>query len=412
MGKDINGKELGRGLAQRKDGRYSARFVSKSGKRVQEYFPTLSQARNRLREAQYDDVHSSLLDFDLGAEIVLNGDGSLPAFDDLTVDQWFEFWINNIVPDLRSNTLRNYRDRYKFNIQPVLGKLKVKDVRPLHCKKVLLDMDDDYAGSTIRQTYNAMGTLFKAALMNGIINKHPMDGVRYTKQCKSASDIKVLTLDEQDKFMKQARWSHNYDQYSLILETGLRAGELIGLTWDSVDLKNKTITIDKTLEYRHSRGTWEAGPPKTTAGYRTIPLTSRAYSILTKLYDARKRRKESPELDTRLEFKDRLTGEIRYLNMKDLVFINYRTGLPTKNSSYNTHLYKLCEAAGIKQISMHVLRHTFATRAIERGVNSKALQKLLGHASLQVTMDTYVHVTDDSKKLAIEQFEGKAAEAS
>lgn len=106
----------------------------------------------------------------------------------------------------------------------------------------------------------------------------------------------------------------------------------------SVDLKNKTITIDKSLEYRNSRGTWEAGAPKTTASYRTIPLTSKAYNILTRLYDARKNRYEAPELYTQLEFKDKLTGEIRYLNMKDLVFIN-RKGMPTKNSSYDTHLY-------------------------------------------------------------------------
>ncbi len=118
-------------------------------------------------------------------------------------------------------------------------------------------------------------------------------------------------------------------------------------------------------------------------------------------------RKESESLDTQLEFKDRITGEIRTLDMRNLVFLSNRTGTPVKNSSYDTHLYKLCEEAGIKPISMHVIRHTYATRAIERGVSPKALQKLLGHASLQVTMDTYVHVTDDSKLLAVRQFEGR-----
>ena len=91
--------------------------------------------------------------------------------------------------------------------------------------------------------------------------------------------------------------------------------------------------------------------------------------------------------------------------MKDLVFINWRTGEPAKNSSYDTHLYKLCDAAGIKRISMHALRHTYATRAIEAGMQPKVLQKLLGHASINTTMDRYVHVTDDSFEKAIEQFE-------
>ena len=95
--------------------------------------------------------------------------------------------------------------------------------------------------------------------------------------------------------------------------------------------------------------------------------------------------------------------------MRDLVFINYRTGAPAKNSSYDTHLYKLCDEAGIKRFSMHVLRHTYATRAIESGMQPKVLQKLLGHASIQTTMDKYVHVTDESLSIAIKQFEGNTS---
>jgi len=90
--------------------------------------------------------------------------------------------------------------------------------------------------------------------------------------------------------------------------------------------------------------------------------------------------------------------------MKNLVFINYRTGEPTKNSSYDTYLYKLCDKAGIKRFCMHTLRHTYATRAIEAGMSPKILQKLLGHASLSTTMDRYVHVTDDSLKKAVKLF--------
>ena len=96
--------------------------------------------------------------------------------------------------------------------------------------------------------------------------------------------------------------------------------------------------------------------------------------------------------------------------MRDLVFINWRTGAPAKNSSYDTHLYKLCDEAGIKHFCMHALRHTYATRAIESGMQPKVLQKLLGHASSKTTMDRYVHVTDDSMQKAVAQF-AKAQEA-
>ena len=392
MGKSNKGKECGKGIYQRKDGRYSARYYAKSGKRVEKYFDTLSQARRWLADAKYEDHH------DLS-----------PVSSDMTVDVWFDFWISNLVCDLSPNTLRNYRERYQFNIQPVLGKMKLCDVKPMHCKAVLNRMEAVYAGSTIRQTYITMGTVFRAAVMNDMLIKHPMDGVRYTKPVRAVDDIKYLTEEEQEAFLEAAGSSHNYRQYALILETGLRTGELIGLTWDSIDWKNRTLTISKSLEYRHKTGVWRAGPPKTIKSYRTIPLTDRAYDILKSCYDERQSRKESEELSKVLDYIDRRTGDTKVLMMRDLVFINYRTGMPNKSSSYDTHLYKLCDSAGIRRFCMHALRHTYATRAIERGVPPKVLQQLLGHASIKTTMDRYVHVTDDSMARAVRLFECKGA---
>ena len=388
MGKNLKGKECGKGIYQRKDGLYHARFVDKAGKRHEKYFQTIPEARNRIEQAKYADKHEDVF---------------CPS--DTTVDAWFSFWIENIVGDLAPNTLRNYRERYVHNIQSVMGKMMIANVKPMHCKKVFIQMDADYAGSTIRQAYITMGTMFKAAKMNDLITKHPMDGVRFTKPVRAVNDIKCLTTDEQQKFMEAAKRSHNYAQYALILETGLRTGEVIGLTWDAIDWKARTLTVNKTLEFRHKQKVWRAGPPKMQQSYRTIPLTSHAYAILKQLYSQVSERKESELLNSTLEYMDRRTGETASLCMRDLVFINWRTGEPAKNSSYDTHLYKLCDEAGIEKFCMHALRHTYATRAIECGVQPKVLQKLLGHASIKTTMDRYVHVTSESLDQAVRQFE-------
>ena len=111
MGKNLKGKECGKGIYQRKDGLYHARFVDKAGKRHEKYFQTIPEARNWIEQAKYADKHEDMF---------------CPS--DTTVDAWFSFWIENIVGDLAPNTLRNYRERYKQNIQPIIGKMLLSEL--------------------------------------------------------------------------------------------------------------------------------------------------------------------------------------------------------------------------------------------------------------------------------------------
>ena len=327
MGKDLKGKELGKGLGQRKDKYYYAKY-SYHGKKGQQSFHTLVEAKNWRQEQLYLCLHPEL---------------RTATSPDMTVDAWFNRWLKDVVGNLAPNTLRNYRERYEHNVQPFIGSMLLRDVKPMDCQMILNAMERDYAGSTIRQTYVTMGTFFKSAKDNGFIDRHPMDGVRYTKPVRAVDDIHFLTVDEQKRFLEAAKSSHNYAQYALILETGLRTGEMIGLTWDTIDWEKRTLTVNKTLEFRYKQGEWRAGPPKTESSYRTIPLTDTAYNILRLIYDTREYRREADALSTVLTFMDRKTGQKRKLVMRDLVFINWRTGMPAKNSSYDTHLYKLCD---------------------------------------------------------------------
>lgn len=369
MGKDLKGKELGAGIVQRKDGKYAARFVSKSKKRVERHFEKLSEAKKWLLEAKYDDEHCNI-----------------GASSQMTVNAWFDFWIHEVKEKTtRHNTVRNYQERYKHNIRDVIGDMIISEVKPMHCQQVLNCMEEKYKGSTMEQCRIAMTNMFSYAVENQIIPKNP---VTKSVKCPKKIEKKVhfLTLEEQEKFLKAAEDTSNYYQFALILQTGLRTGEMIGLKWEDIDFQDRTISIRRTMEFRYGDKEFKIGEPKSKSGYRTIPMTQTAYEIL------------------KAKEKEKSTRKICDLRYKDFVFIN-RKGLPTKNSTYDSTIYKLADKAGIKRFSMHTLRHTFATRAIEAGIRPKTLQELLGHANISITMNLYVHVTEEEKEKEIKKFE-------
>ena len=371
MGKDLKGKELGRGILQRKkDNKYLASFVRSDGKRLYKTFDTVKDAKQWLTDTKYEDAHQLSV-----------------VSDKMTVNAWFDVWSSQKEKLVRPNTMRNYRERYERNIKPLIGRMRINDVKPLNCQEILNKMaEEGYAGSTINQTLQTMLTLFWAAYENRIIRYTPVTkaGVKLPKAYKKKIDF--LSLEEEKRFVEFSKGLCYYPQFRLILETGMRTGEVIGLSWDCVDFEKREIRIEKTLEFRYSVGEWRFGPPKTKYGYRTIKMTATVFDILKGIHDGKSNVREwTPE-----EF-------------RNLVFIN-RTGFPTKNSTYDAALVKRCEKAGIKKISMHDLRHTFATSFVEESNNYKYLSVMLGHSSIKITMDLYVHQTDESQVLEADKF--------
>jgi len=392
MGKSLTGKNLEKGITQRKDGFYSARFISMSGKRREKHFKDYQEARKWIAKARFED------------EEECTGAPGAIRFRDMVLDEWFEYWMKTFKSQLSPNTLRNYRDRYTNDVKPRIGRMKIRDIMPIHLQQIFNSMYQTYANGTMYQTYICVGAMLKCAMRNGVIRTHPLDSVEMPPP-KEKGEIHFLTVDEQRIFEEEVAFTEKAPVFNLVLQTGLRAGEVIGLTFDCVDLEKKVITVEKQLEYRYEEGYWRAGSPKTRCSYRKIPMTDIAFKILKAESDCRAYRKEAPLLKKELPYYDKKSGTTKVLKMEDLVFISKRTGEPVKNSTYNTALYKVCENAGLEPFCMHALRHTFATRCIERGVQPKVLQKLLGHASVSTTMDRYVHVTEESLAKGMELFE-------
>ena len=367
MGKDLRGKELGVGISQREDGLYVGRYTNKYGNRVQKVLPKLQEVRQWLADSKYQDEHSNI-DF--------------PS--SMTVNAWFEYWIGIKKRTVRPNTIRNYTERYRHNIEPVIGTKMLSAVNSIHCQSIMNRMaDQGYRTTTIYQTRIALYNMLDYAFLNDVIMKNPCSKVVKSDIGKASRKKEALTRDTQRTFCRTVEGNAYECQYRFLLQTGLRTGELVGLKWSDVDWDERTLTINRSMEYRHSTKEWRVGEPKSKSGYRTIPLTDEAIEIL------------------RLQKKKNKSITVVPLEWSEYIFL-CRKGTPVKNSTYDTMLFKLCDKAGIQRFSMHVLRHTFATRCIEAGMKPKTLQTILGHSNIGITMNLYVHTTDEQKHKEID----------
>ena len=213
MGKDLKGKELGKGISQESTGLYSARFVDRFGKRKHKRFKKLQECRAWIADATYVDEHSDI---------------SMPS--DMLVDQWFDYWIGIKKKTVRSNTVRNYTERYIKNIKPVIGKMTLSDVKPLHCQKIFYDMaDQEYRTSTIYQARIALYNMFECAKENEVLCSNPCKKSVKSDMGKPSEKKVALTRDIQKIFLQYAEGQSYENQYRFILQTGLRTGELVGL---------------------------------------------------------------------------------------------------------------------------------------------------------------------------------------
>ena len=362
MGKDLRGKEIGDGIYQQPNGTYCARFVDKFGKRRSKRSKKLQEVRQWLADASYIDQHSDR-----------------NQATDMIVDAWFDYWIEMKEKTVRPNTSRNYRERYERNIRCVIGSKLLADVKPIHCQQIFNKMaDEGYRSKTIYQTRIALYNMLEFAKENDVIIVNPCKRSLKSDIGQPSVKREALTIENQKKFLTAVVGYSYENQYRFVLQTGLRTGELIGLRWSDIDFENKTMKIERTMEYRYKVGEWRIGPPKSKSGYRTIPLTDEAIRIL------KNQRAKNSEL------------KVIPIEWSDTVFL-CRNGTPVKNSTYDTGLMKYCDRANIPRFSMHILRHTFATRCIEGGMKPKTLQKILGHSNIGITMNLYVHITEDEK---------------
>ena len=200
-----------------------------------------------------------------------------------------------------------------------------------------------------------------------------------TKKLKIPNDKKVemqtLKKEEIGVFLEEAKRSGLYEFYLLELTTGMRQGEIIALTWDDFDEKNKTISINKNVT--RVDGEIIVTTPKTKNSIRTIKLTNECVDLLKAM-------------------------KLRKMGESNLIFPSPRTGDYREGPAITRQLHRIQQRAGLPRIRFHDLRHTFATLMIEQGVDIKTVSQMLGHTDAGFTMNTYMHVTENMQQKAAE----------
>lgn len=387
MGKDIKGKEIGEGFTQRKDGRYVARYVDRFGKRICLYNRDLKQLKLDLNEAIYKDQNH--------ISVVNKG---------TTLNKWFEKWLNIHKEDvIRQSTRQQYISIFEKHISPYLGRKCLSDITQLNIKETIKAVrDGGYGYETQNKVRILLLDMFNKAMIDDYVVKNPAKGVSVKRNEKI--DRKVLTQEEQVLFFECCKGTFYDNLFVTAVTTGLRPGELFALTWDDIDLENMEININKTLVYQKFDGdnkkTFHLGPPKTEASNRTVPITRQCEMALKKQY-----------IQHKIIMNKKSAKPIKGLE-KCLFTTKY--GTPLNPQIYSDAIKVIIneinlfrdELEQLEYFSGHTFRHTFATRCFESNIQGKTIQKYLGHATLQMTMDLYTHVLDDHKKVELKKLEG------
>ena len=307
---------------------------------------------------------------------------------------WLTYWYeNHSKPKIRPTTQETYESRIRLHIIPEIGsiplnKLTQNDLQQFYGrlkksgrKRFTDKYGEGLSDRMVRMCHATCRSALEKAVQDGLIRVNPAIGCKLPP--KKAREMQVLTREELQRFLIQAKAEGYYELFLLDLATGLRRGELLALQWDDLDFETGVLTISKQVSL--VRGKIVISVPKTKSSIRKLVLPPAVVQVL-------KEYRES--VHSRWMFPSPVLED-----------------MPLNPGSVYDRLQLILEHANCKQVRFHDLRHTFATLALQNGMDVKTLSAMLGHVSAATTLDIYTHSTSDMQHAAARKIDcgiGKA----
>lgn len=384
MPKDLKGKELPKGIYQRKDGRYEARALI-NGIKIQLYNFNLKELK---------------VEFEKRKEEAKRGvDKKLT---NITLDEWFEEWFTRYkVPKIKETSIAPMKTKYRANFGRLIGNMKVAEIRNMDIQDVINTMQrEGKATSSMRDALGRIRECLESAKNNRIISENPCFDITVPWE-NVTKERRFLSQEEQNRFLQQVENNWYKEMFYIMFLTGMRIGEVGGLKWEDVDFKNKCININRSLSCQYELGvkTVRLTAPKTHNSYRKIPFMGEAEEMF--ISQKKKQDKIKKELGKRYRSDGEFLDLVFVTSMGSPVF-RHHAEKEVKNvvKAINEHeafdsVREQREPHYFEDLYPHAIRHTFCSRCFQLNMNPKVVQKLMGHQHYSTTIDIYTHVMQD-----------------
>lgn len=313
-----------------------------------------------------------------------NNTGSFVDETNMSFADYLDYWFNEyVMNNCKYNTQRTYKSLINTNLKPQLGIYKIKQLTYSSLQEFLNKL---YAQGYSKNTLSRMKNIITHSLQMAVspyklLKINPADNINVPKFDNVAAKKNIIiSLEDYNRILERfPLGSSFYIPLQIAFNTGMRAGEVCGLTWDCVDLERKKISVEKILIFKTKQG-YDFSTPKTSNSIRTIDIGDTLANILTE----HKKWKEKNKIDY---------GE--YYNDNNFVCTKENGAFVTPTSL--RYLSKIVNMELQIEFNFHALRHTHATILLEAGANIKEIQSRLGHSKFSTTMDIYSHVTPKMK---------------